>query len=144
MTPGIDYIGVGCGALIINENNEVLLVKRGEESRNEAGIWAEPGGRVEFNEKVEDAIKREIKEELNINIQLLDFLGFVNHIVISEKQHWVSFSYSAKIVKGELKNMEPEKIEEIRWFKLDRIPENLSPSTQEPIKNYLKLLRQNK
>jgi len=36
--------------------------------------------------------------------------------------------------------LEPEKIEEIKWFKLDDLPENLSQTTSEPIQEYLKSL----
>jgi peptidase E len=39
MKKGIDYIGVGAGAMIFNEKGEVFLAKRGPKSRNEAGKW---------------------------------------------------------------------------------------------------------
>ena len=138
MKSGVDCIGVGCGALIINDKNEALLVKRGVKSKNEVGVWSKPGGAVEFGEKVEDAVKREIKEELGVGIELSKFLGFTNHIIKSENQHWVTFNYLAKIIEGEPKIMEPEKIAEIKWFNLKNLPEKLSQTTSEPIKDYLK------
>ena len=137
MKPGVDYIGVGCGALIVNDKNEVLLVKRGIKSKNEAGVWSKPGGAVEFGEQVENAVKREIKEELDIEIELTKFLGFTNHIIKSENQHWVTFNYLARIIKGELKIMEPEKIAEVKWFSLNNLPANLSQTTSEPIEQNL-------
>lgn len=139
MKKGIDYIGVGCGALIINDNNETLLLKRTLKSRNQAGFWSKPGGGVEFGEKVEDAVKREIKEELGVDIELVKFLGFTDHIIESENQHWVAFNYLAKVVSGEPKNLEPEKIEEIKWFKLNNLPEKITQTTMEPINDYLKI-----
>lgn len=81
MKPGVDYIGVGCGALIINEKNETLLVKRGFNSKSQVGVWSKPGGAVDLKEKVEDAVIREIKEELGVDIELIKFLGFTNHII---------------------------------------------------------------
>jgi ADP-ribose pyrophosphatase len=138
MKKGTDYIGIGCGALIINDNNEVLLLKRTQKTRNEADFWSKPGGGVEFGEKVEDAVKREIKEELGVDIELIKFLGFTDHIIKSENQHWVAFNYLAKIISGTVQNLEPEKAEEIKWFKLDSLPENLSQTTREPIDVYLK------
>ena len=138
MKSGVDCIGVGCGALIINDKNEALLVKRGVKSKNEVGVWSKPGGAVEFGEKVEDAVRREIKEELGVNIELSKFLGFTNHIIKSENQHWVTFNYLAKITEGEPRIMEPEKIAEIKWFNLRNLPEKLSQTTSEPIKDYLK------
>lgn len=139
MTPGIDYIGVGCGALIINNKNETLLLKRGAKSRNQAGYWSKPGGTVEFGEKIGDAIKREIKEEFDVEIELVKFLGYTNHIIREEKQHWLSISYLAKIINGEPKNMEPNKHDEIGWFSFDNLPEKLTETTSELIDEYLKI-----
>ena len=113
-------------------------MKRGVKSKNEVGVWSKPGGAVEFGEKVEDAVKREIKEELGVGIELSKFLGFTNHIIKLENQHWVTFNYLAKIIEGEPKIMEPEKIAEIKWFNLKNLPEKLSQTTSEPIKDYLK------
>jgi len=140
MTPGVDYIGVGCGALIMNDKNETLLLKRGRKSRNQAGYWSKPGGTVEFGEKIEDAIRREIKEELNIEIELIKFLGFTNHIIKEENQHWLSISYLAKIIKGVPKNLEPDKHDEIGWFAFDKLPEKLTQTTEELIEEYQKKL----
>ena len=143
MKKGIDFIGIGCGALIFNDKNEVLLLKRTLNTRNEAGFWSKPGGGVEFGEKVEDAVKREIKEELGVDIELVKFLGFTNHILESEKQHWIAFNYLAKIVGGELKNLEPKKHEEIKWFCLKDLPEKITQTTLEPINEYLNFINKN-
>ena len=63
MIPGKDFIGVGCGAFILNDKNEFLVLKRTDKCRNEAGKLMIPGGKVDFNERVQDAIKREVKED---------------------------------------------------------------------------------
>lgn len=140
MKAGVDYIGVGCGALIINDQGEVLLQKRGQTSKNEAGFWSKPGGAVEYRERVEDAVIREIKEELGIDIELVKLMGFTNHIIEAENQHWISFNFLAKIVNGTPQNLEPGKIEEIGWFKLNELPEKLSKTTSEPIQQYIESL----
>ena len=139
MKLGLDVIGVGCGALIVNDKNETLLIKRNDKTRNQAGFWSKPGGKVEFGEKIEDAVKREIKEEIDVNVEVIKFLCCTEDILKSEKQHWVSFNYLAKIISGEIKNLEPEKHEEIKWFKFDELPENINQSTVEAINEYLKL-----
>jgi ADP-ribose pyrophosphatase len=140
MKIGVDYIGVGCGALIVNENGETLLLKRSSNTRNEAGFWSKPGGGVEFGEEVEEALKREVKEELGVDIGEIRFLSFTNSIMKEDSQHWVSLNYCAKIIKGEPKNLEPHKHEEIKWFKLDQLPEKVNPYTLDAIKEYLNIL----
>ena len=49
-------VRVGCGAIIINGKNEVLLALRRKDSENEGGLWARPGGKVEFGETVEEIV----------------------------------------------------------------------------------------
>ena len=57
-------------AAIVNQNNEVLISRRAENS-HQGGLWEFPGGKVEKNETVESALAREILEELGI--QLVSF-----------------------------------------------------------------------
>jgi ADP-ribose pyrophosphatase len=135
---GTDCIGVGCGALIINDKNETLLLKRTDKSRNRAGFWSKPGGGLEFGDKIEDTVKREIKEEIGVEIEIIKFLCFTENILKDENQHWISFNYLAKITEGEVKNMEPEKHEEVKWFALDNLPEKLTHGTLESVNEYFK------
>lgn len=139
MKSGEDYIGVGCGALIVNDQGEILLLKR--KSRNDIDSWCKPGGAVELNETSEAAVIREVKEELGVDIVITSFLGFMEHFPVSEegkKQHWVASNFLAKIISGEPKNMEPEKCEEVRWFPISNLPENLTETTRVPLEIYLK------
>ena len=54
--------------LVINDLNEILLSKR-PKNKHLGGFWEFPGGKVEVNEVPENALIREIKEELNIDIK---------------------------------------------------------------------------
>ena len=135
MKKGIDYIGVGAGAMIFNSDGKILLIKRGFKSKNEKGKWNIPGGSLEFGETREEAIKREIKEELDIEIEILDTLDTIDHIIPDEKQHWITTTFIAK-TSGKPKIMEPEKISEIGWFALDKMPEPLTLSLQKDCKIY--------
>lgn len=137
MKAGFDCIGVGVGALIVNDKNETLLEKRTSKSRNASGFWSKPGGGVELGEKVEDALKRETKEELDIEIEVIKFLCFTEGVV--DGQHWIALNYLAKIKSGKVKNLEPEKHEEVKWFNLDNLPEKLVQNTIDSVNEYLKL-----
>jgi len=120
MKRGIDYIGVGVGAAIFNDKGELFITKRGKKVKNERGTWEIPGGSVEFGETFEEAIKREIKEELGIEIEIIELLGICDHIIPNEHQHWVSPTFICKIIKGIPKILEPEKCEAIGWFTLQK------------------------
>ncbi|MBM3257369.1 MAG: NUDIX domain-containing protein [Candidatus Liptonbacteria bacterium] len=136
MKAGKDYIGVGCGALIVNDKGETLLLKR--KSRNEIGWWCKPGGAVEYGETVENAVRREVREEFGVEVELLEPLGYTNQILPNEKEYWVAFHYLARIAKGEPQNMEPDKTETFGWFPLNKLPEPLTQTTREPVEIYLK------
>lgn len=137
LKPGKDHIGVGGGVLIVNSKREILLKKRGKKSRNEIGFWEKAGGIIEYGEKVSDAVRREVREELGIEIDIFGYFPHTDHIIKNDKQHWVAFNYLAKIKKGIPKNMEPEKCDEIKWFSLDKLPKKIVQPTRESIKNYL-------
>lgn len=135
MKPGKDYIGVGCGAILLNNKSQILLLKRSQKCRNKAGYWTIPGGKVEFNETVEKALKREIKEELSIDIEVKKLISLTNDIIPRENQHWVSSQHLCVIVSGKIQNLEPHKCQEIKWFDLNNLPDKLTNTTKNGIKN---------
>lgn len=119
---GKDYIGVGCGAVIQNEEGKVLLMLRGPQVRNEKGTWSIPGGGVDFGETRAEAIQREVKEELDCEIRVLREIITVDHIIPTENQHWVTTHFICKVVSGHPKITEPDKCERIDWFSLKDMP----------------------
>lgn len=136
MIQGKDYIGVGCGAFILNEKNELLLQLRNKAPEKE--YWSIPGGRVEMFETFEEAVKREVKEETGIEVHVIDLLGICNHIIQNEKSHWVSPSFLCKIVAGEPQILEPTKHLDMKWFSLNNLPDKITITTQNAIENYQK------
>lgn len=121
MKRGVDYIGVGIGAIIINNEGKYLLAKRGRKAKNERGKWEFPGGGIEFGDTMHDTIKREMMEELGIEIEIFDHLPPIDHIIPYDNQHWVTSGVMANIKKGTPKIMEKEKCDAIGWFTIDDI-----------------------
>ena len=140
MKRGIDYIGVGVGAIIVNDKGRLFLARRGPLAKNERGLWEFPGGSVEFGEKLADALKREMGEEYGIEIEVRHLLDVVDHILPEEGQHWVSPSYLCAIVSGEPQILEPGKCTEIGWFDPGAVPSDLTLITRENFQHYLQLI----
>ncbi len=115
---GKDYVGVGIGAVIINDEGKMLLAQRGPKAKNERGKWEFPGGGVEFGDTMEETIKREMKEELGIIIETYQQLPVLDHIIKDEAQHWITSGFIAKIKKGTPAIKEFEKCSGIGWFSL--------------------------
>lgn len=136
MTPGHDYIGVGVGALIFDGQGRVFMARRGPAARNETGFWEFPGGGVEFNERLEDAIRREIREEYGMEIAVEAQLGAFDHILPAEGQHWVSTTFLTRHTSGEPHIREPHKCSAIGWFPLDALPAPLTVVSRENVRVY--------
>lgn len=137
MMQGVDYIGVSVGAFIVNDKGEVLLLKRSNNAKNERGKWEAPGGAVEFGEKLENAIRREMREELGIEIDILKQWTAKDHIIPEENQHWVPTTFLVRVAKGHTpKIMEPKKFDSIGWFDIKNFPEPLSLITQMDLEEY--------
>ena len=86
MKTGIDYIGISVGAMIFNQKRELFLSKRSQNVTNERGCWEIPGGKVDFGETLQKAIKREMLEEYGVDLVLLHQLPAQNHLLPKEKQ----------------------------------------------------------
>ena len=129
MNPGVAGVPrVGCGAAIWRDGR-LLLVKRFKAP--EAGCWSLPGGKVDFGERVVDAVRREIAEEIGVVIELTRPLGFVE--MFSDGQHWVSPIYDARIVSGEPVNREPDKHEALIWADPAAPPSPLAAAAREAL-----------
>ncbi|MEY9974047.1 8-oxo-dGTP diphosphatase [Lysinibacillus sp. RC46] len=128
---------VGVGAVIQNKANEILLVLR--KKAPEAGCWSLPGGKVDYMETIENAIIREIKEELGVDIDITGLVCVTNHIIQTENIHYVAPTFAARITNGEVRNREPHALEKVHWFSIDEIPENITMTTEYALKQ-LKLL----
>lgn len=137
MKKGVDFIGVSVGAFILNEKGELFLSKRSQQARNERGKWEAPGGAVDFGERREDAIVREVKEEFGVDADVTGVLQVADEILPEYKQHWVATTFLMKIKDGSPRIMEPDKCDEIGWFSFDNLPSPMSMITQMDIDCYL-------
>ena len=69
---------VGVEAMIVNDDNEILLLKRNNPPVK--GEWWFAGGRIKKGETFEEALRREVKEETDLDIDIIRFIGIYNRI----------------------------------------------------------------
>lgn len=136
MRRGIDHIGVGVGAILVDDAGRLFLSRRGPLAKNERGLWEFPGGSVEFNETLADALKREMREEYGVEIAVGELLDVVDHILRAEGQHWVSPTFVCRITAGEPAIREPGKCAAIGWFTPDDVPQDLTVITRANLRHY--------
>jgi ADP-ribose pyrophosphatase YjhB (NUDIX family) len=103
----------------------------------EAGCWSIVGGKLDFLEKLEQCAVREAREEAGVDIELIRLLCVTDHVLPEENQHWVAPAYLGRIVRGEARNCEPDKTQEVKWFALGSVPDNLTMTAHNAIVAYL-------
>lgn len=118
---------VAVTAIIKNQYNKILVVKRGANEIAYAGKWAYPGGKVEKGETIMQALKREILEEVGIEIEdykeLLQDYTFVK----PDGNNVVGLNFLVRAKNKEVKLS--EEFQDYKWVNLselmglDRIPE---------------------
>ncbi len=136
-------VGVGCGVLVCNNNGQFLLMKRA--SKHAFGTYALPGGWMEFGETFEETARREVQEELGVDIENIKVLGVTNNLFPAENKHTVSIIMAATIKSGAPQIMEPDKCASIDWYDdWNNLPQPLLTQynkyiTFEQIQNYQNL-----
>lgn len=121
---GVDHIGVSAAAVIHDGNGKILLMQRGPKARDENGRWDIVGGAIEFGESIDDALVREVSEEMSVEPYDIEFLrAYDAHREHNgDKTHWICLLHSARVDLTKVKIGEPEKISAIGWFGLNDIP----------------------
>jgi ADP-ribose pyrophosphatase YjhB (NUDIX family) len=113
---------IGVGATVFR-NDQVLLIRRGNPPLY--GDWSLPGGRVKEGEDLKKALRREIREECSIDIEVGDLITEFEYIERDEgdrvKYHYVVFDFKAQYVRGKL--VRASDALEVRWVPLEQLKE---------------------
>jgi 8-oxo-dGTP diphosphatase len=133
------HILIAVGAVIEDDKGRILLVKH---KRERAGYWQGkwicPGGKLEFGEDIEEGIKREVREETNLEIELvMPLLPFDRIIRLNEgpSLHVIYIDYIARLIGGKLEA--GSDVGETLWVEKESIPkmwQELHEDTQRLLK----------
>jgi len=125
MKKGHDYTGVTIVFACHDGKGNYLFAKRNSLCRDEHGAWDCGGGGLEFGDTIEETLRKEIFEEYCTDVLSFEFLGFrdVHRKHEGEKTHWVALDFRVVVDIEKVSNGEPHKHEEVRWFKLDELPQ---------------------
>ena len=125
--------GILC--LVIHDS-KILMFKR--KNKFDAGMYSVPGGCLEDNETIVAAAVRELKEEVNLIVKEEDCaVVSMLHRIAPLNWNAVELIVLVRKFSGEPKIMEAEKSENLQWFELNNLPENISRYARKGIENYL-------
>ena len=117
---------LGAVTLILNEENQLLMMRRTDSRR-----WGVPGGAVELGEVIEEAARRETREETNLEIDEMSLFGVFSGPELyykypnGDEVYNVSIVYLVKNWRGEIQLNDEHS--EWSWFTASQIPEDISP-----------------
>ena len=100
---------VGVGGVIVNRGRTVLIRRATEPLRGE---WSIPGGTIEIGETLEEAVRRELREETGLEVRVLELIELFDRIYIENgallaqdkkkpRYHYVIADYLCELVGGE-------------------------------------------
>ena len=126
---------VGIGAVVLNER-KIILIERGNEPSK--GKWTIPGGLVELGETPEQAVIREAKEEINLDVENPTLIDAVSNVDIDEngkiKYHYIIIDYFVHVKNGIAKASSDAA--DLRWVPFDEVEKyNLTASFRLFFKN---------
>jgi ADP-ribose pyrophosphatase YjhB (NUDIX family) len=107
----------GVGAVVLDSELRVLLVRRGQEPL--LGEWSLPGGALELGERLEDGVRREVREETGLDVDVEEIVAVFDHISHVSNDparvhfHYVLVDYRCRVLGGAL--MSATDVTEARW-----------------------------
>jgi ADP-ribose pyrophosphatase YjhB (NUDIX family) len=110
-------------AFVRDENRRVLLARRAYEP--DAGKWDVPGGFLEEGEDPVAGLRRELREEAGVEVEVGDFVGvFVDgYGEPPDEKSVLNLVWEVRIVEGE--PTPNDDVSELRWFPKDALPEDV-------------------
>lgn len=95
-------------AIIENELGQILIARR-KKGKAQEGLWEFPGGKIENKETIEECLKRELQEEMNIQIQPYESFGVNDHDDGSTSIRL--YAHKAKFVSGNMVLVDHDQVE---------------------------------
>ena len=126
--PKANSLVVAVAAVVRNDRGEVLLIER-----TDNGLWALPGGAQEIGESVTDAVRREVREETGIEVEVTGLTGIYSdpaHVIAyddGEVRQEFSLCFAARAISGSLRPSSESR--QARWVAPDQVDGlNIHPS----------------
>lgn len=122
--------------LVLIKDKKILLSRRYNTGYFD-GNYSFCAGHLDGGETLKEAMIREAKEEIDIalNITDLELIHTMNRKIPGNER--VDFFFTAKKWRGTPKIMEPEKCDDLNWFDLTNLPQNIVPYIKQAIDSFL-------
>lgn len=122
--------------LVLEKDDKILLIRRYNTGYQD-GSYSLPAGHINGGESAVMAMVREAKEEINIALDTTELkLVHTLHRLAEERDHErIDLYFRTSKWKGKVSNLEPHKCDELRWEKIENLPENMAPEVKLALDN---------
>ena len=132
-----DFINLG---IVVNDKNEVLMIRRKVKEAGKAGAvleWAFPGGKQRYAEARKDCVEREVLDETGYSIEWIEEISMRLHpeVMVFIVYHLCRLKNKKPVAKPK----EPHEIAEIKWIKKENIKNLITTNLDEKVAQELKI-----
>jgi len=120
---------------IIIEDGKILLIAH---KKKKDVYWLLPGGGVDFGESLEEALKRELMEELGVSVEVEDIFCVIDSIAPEDRRHIVNVCFKCCCAKGDISLGNDKRLHDFGFFSSGELDSMvLYPSMAEQLKGLL-------
>jgi 8-oxo-dGTP diphosphatase len=132
--------GIAVKGFIFNNKNELLLVKRNNQDPHNPGVWEVPGGRLDEGESPFLGLKREVNEEVGLEIDIKNPLR-VHHFVRDDGQKITMITFYCKVKEKDYEVKLSEEHTEYKWSNPNDALEIVTEFFVGDVKRYLEYFK---
>lgn len=136
-------IMVGAALIIVNPNRQILMIKR-----NDNRCWGIPGGALELGETLSDALRRETREEIGIDLKDFELFGVYSGLELfyqypdGAEVYNVSIVYITRNMFDDI-HVNLDEHSEYQYFDLESLPAEISPPIKPVLRDLVSMERVN-
>ncbi len=120
------------GVIFDPKTRKILIGRREKDPYIPELGWCFPGGKLNYNEGLDTALKKEIKEKTGLNVENL---GAIFAKTYPEKKEFLSIYYLCEVIEGEMKS--GGNFKELKWVNSEELEGYFTTSFHPQLKEYI-------
>lgn len=112
---------IGVSAFIVDSDNKVLIVERARDDNFMPGFFELPGGKIDFGETAEEALVRECKEEVGLDVKAIKPYSTFSYTAKQDTEHAIDIQFVVRVVKDDTEVKLSDEHESFQWITVEEV-----------------------